>query len=179
MRKWKSGGCYSVLAVNRCMNCIGKSGGICVMWKSDMVIDLLIFSQDHINMTITEVGGKVWRLTGFYGRPERSLRCHSWTLLKRLVGMAHLPWVCIGDFDEILSDSDKFGGADRNWRTMSDFRETLEDCELENMGFIGPRFTWSNKKAGNALIMERLDRSFCHKGWKVLFPHSFVRHLDF
>ncbi|KAK2641359.1 hypothetical protein Ddye_023122 [Dipteronia dyeriana] len=120
-------------------------------------------------MKVSESGGTSWRLIGFYGHPDRSHRGHSWTLLRRLAGLFSLPWVCIGDLNEIICDNDKRGRTDRNWRVMSDFREALEDCELKDMGFIGPKFTWRNKRNGSSMIMERLDRSFCNRGRKNLF----------
>ncbi|KAK3187994.1 hypothetical protein Dsin_027555 [Dipteronia sinensis] len=62
---------------------------------------------------------------------------------------------------------------------MSDFREALEDSKLEDMGFQGPKYTWSNKREGPGLIMERLDRGMCNEEWRTLFQFFSVRHLDF
>ncbi|KAK2655842.1 hypothetical protein Ddye_008894 [Dipteronia dyeriana] len=41
---------------------------------------------------------------------------------------------------------------------MTEFRETTEECNLEDMGSVGLKFTWSNKKDGLANSMETLDR---------------------
>ncbi|KAK2663492.1 hypothetical protein Ddye_002066 [Dipteronia dyeriana] len=62
---------------------------------------------------------------------------------------------------------------------MSKFREALEDCGLEDMGFISPSFTWSNKMEGNYMIIKRIYRSFCNREWRGMFPHFSVRHIDF
>ena len=50
---------------------------------------------------------------------------------------------------------------------------------MEDMGFSGPIFTWSNKREGNSMILERLDRGLCNRGWKNLFSDSIIHHLDF
>ncbi|KAK2656063.1 hypothetical protein Ddye_009115 [Dipteronia dyeriana] len=142
-------------------------------------MDLSTYSQNHIDVKITDGYEKTWRLTGFYGHPNRRKMCHSWTLLRRLAGLTRLPWVCIGDFNKILCDNDKCGGVDRNWKSMSEIREALDDCGLEDMGFIGLSFTWSNKREGNSMIMERIDRSFYNREYMGMFPYFSARHLDF
>lgn len=49
---------------------------------------------------------------------------------------------------------------------MHRFKEALVDCNLEDLGFVGSRFTWSNK-----FTKERLDRGLSSSGWRALFPH--------
>ena len=46
-----------------------------------------------------------------------------------------------------------------------------------DLGFIGPSFTWSNKREGLANIRERLDQCLCDQGWQTLFPKDGVKHL--
>jgi hypothetical protein len=43
----------------------------------------------------------------------------------------------VGDFNEIISDSEKFGGARKPRGQMADFRRTLEHCQLSDLGFPG------------------------------------------
>ncbi|OMO77956.1 hypothetical protein CCACVL1_14735 [Corchorus capsularis] len=53
-----------------------------------------------------------WRFMSFYGHPETSRRSESWVLLKLLASRSSLPlpWMCAGDFNEILSNDEKIGG---------------------------------------------------------------------
>ena len=104
---------------------------------------------------------------------------HSWTLLKRLERLSILPWVCMGDFNEIMGDEEKFGGLQKNWKAITDFREIIKECSLEDMGFVGPCFTWSNKREGSGQVMKRLDRGLCSRDWRRLFPQFVVKHLEF
>ncbi|KAL0006038.1 hypothetical protein SO802_013599 [Lithocarpus litseifolius] len=46
-----------------------------------------------------------------------------------------------------------------------------------DMGFSGPRYTWTNKRDINDLILERIDRFFMNPSWCVLYPHAKVTHL--
>ena len=56
-------------------------------------------------------------------------------------------WICLGDFNEIAFDNEKLGGGSRNWRRiLMNFHGAIKGCELENMGFARPPFTWSNKR---------------------------------
>jgi hypothetical protein len=38
------------------------------------------------------------------------------------------------------------------------FRECLEDCQLTDLGFTGPKLTWNNKQVGEDNVRVRLDR---------------------
>ncbi|KAL5819516.1 hypothetical protein ACOSQ4_023358 [Xanthoceras sorbifolium] len=145
-----------------------------------------ITDTDRMEVLIVRLGflvtyhvNKVWRLTGFYGNPNASQRIHSWTLLRRLRGLSSLPWLCGGDFNEILSDSEKMGGSFRLDSLIRNFRSLLYDCDLFDLGFRGPSFTWSNKQEGSNLIQERLDRCLCDLSWHCLFGESKVTNLGF
>ena len=93
-----------------------------------------------------------WRLTGFYGRPEEQRKQESWQFLKHLHSRDDVPWVCIGDFNEILSASKKQGRLLRHPRFMEEFRSTLLHCGLVDMGYKGNIFTWRNGRPGAVFV---------------------------
>jgi hypothetical protein len=62
---------------------------------------------------------------------------------------------------------------------MQGFRDALDDCELQDIGFVGPNFTWCNKREGSAMVQERLDRVVCNFQWVNLFPRAKVSHLEY
>lgn len=51
----------------------------------------------------------VWRYTGFYGYLEESNKQLSWNLLSNLNNQFELPWLCGGDFNEIMDETEKKG----------------------------------------------------------------------
>ena len=55
---------------------------------------------------------------------------------------------------------------------MEAFRQILEVCGLTDLGYIGPKFTWTNCQDRNSFIKERLDRGVCNMAWRNLFPES-------
>lgn len=89
----------------------------------------------------------------------------------------HLPWVCAGDFNEILYAHEKAGMAVRSQRQMDGFRQVLSTCDLADLGFEGPAFTWCNGRTGGTMIRERLDRCVANGSWLASFPMARVYHL--
>ena len=47
----------------------------------------------------------------------------------------------MGDFNDILTMSEKLGGSTRQGNLMQAFQKTLEACELTDLGFVGPKYT--------------------------------------
>ncbi|KAK3218312.1 hypothetical protein Dsin_012282 [Dipteronia sinensis] len=160
------------------MNYVGHSGGICMLWMGNISVDLLSYTQSHIDVQVVSHGLKTWRLTGFYGHPEATQRHHSWALLWCLSEVVDLPRLCVGDFNEILCNSEKEGGLERSHLLLDNFRKALNYCGLEDLGFLGPQFTWSNRRNDNQLIQEWLDRGVSTFNWNQMFPFSSVKHLD-
>ncbi|KAK2638011.1 hypothetical protein Ddye_025806 [Dipteronia dyeriana] len=90
-----------------------------------------------------------------------------------------LPWLCRGDFNELLSRQEKRGGSEKSLSGMLQFRAALDFCELDDMGFMGPNFTWNNKRHDKANIQERLDRLLAKHNWKDKFENNRMEHLGF
>ena len=88
--------------------------------------------------------------------------------------MVDLPWLMVGDFNEILSNNEKEGGNIRPQRCMQQFRDCLFDCNLEDLGFIGDKFTWRRGR-----IRERLDRAVSNQRWRDMIPLAMVINKDF
>lgn len=83
----------------------------------------------------------------------------------------------MGDFNEITKSFKKKGGRLRSERQMKDFRTTLEDCGLNDLGFIGRWFTWERGRFAATNIRERLDRGVATLGWVSIFPYYQLEHL--
>ena len=49
--------------------------------------------------------------------------------------------MCIGDFNEIVEQGEKVGGALRCDGQMEQFRNVLKYCGLSDLGFKGSKFT--------------------------------------
>jgi exonuclease III len=152
---------------------IGKSGGLALLWGDEIIVDIQNYSHRHINGVIkTPMVDVQWKFTGFYGHPDVNKRQESWDLLKVLKQFSPNPWICIGDFNEVISNEEKWGGSNRSSSQMRRFQLALEECELSDMGFRGPKYTWSNCRESWDYIKERLDRGLANTAWCDLFPSA-------
>nr|POE90757.1 hypothetical protein CFP56_27341 [Quercus suber] len=119
-----------------------------------------------------------WRLTGFYGHPDTNKREETWTLLESLGRSNTLPWLCLGDYNEILSQTEKAGGRLRPARQMDRFRMAISHCGFLDLGYRGSPFTWSRNHPTEGRIRIRLDRALATVAWKSKFPGASVQHLS-
>lgn len=139
---------------------MGKSGGLAVFWNEGISIEILEADQTHIDTLVRGgVSTDWWHFTGFYWAPETLRRDESWALLRMIRGRSNLPWLIIGDFNKIVSESEKEGGSIRPRRHMKRFSDTINWCGLRDLGFVGPKFTWLYQRADGSQIRERLDRA--------------------
>jgi hypothetical protein len=153
---------------------VGKSGGLAFLWNAESEVEIFNFSRRHINIVVKDrENNPWWKLTGFYGNPDSTKRADSWELLKFLCTCHPVPWLCAGDFNEVVTQDEKEGSNLRKESQMTGFRETLEACRLGDLGYSGSLFTWSNRRSDGTFTKERLDRAVANQEWCSLFP-SFV-----
>ncbi|KAA3477739.1 reverse transcriptase [Gossypium australe] len=137
------------------------------------------YSKSHIDAVVEEEdGAKTWRFTGFYGEPVEQNRRTLWELLRGLQNGNNLPWLVVGDFNEILFSFEKQGGRIREERQIDAFRKTLDDCELADLGFSEQWYTWERGRLVSNNIREQLDRGVVNTRWWELFPNFEVCHLQ-
>ena len=153
-------------------------GGLALYWPADMKVDVQTFLASHIDVIIDLGVNDTWRFTGFYGDPETANRESSWSLLRLLSHQFNLPWVCMGDFNEILFAEEKQGWLIRLERRMQGFRDALDFCRLRDLGFNGFPFTWCNRRPGGQNVWIRLDRGVASVEWILRFLTARIHHLD-
>ena len=143
----------------------GRSGGLLMMWGRHISMVELSVTNNHIDVMVE--GDKKWRFTGIYGEPNWDWKERTWTKLRDLHELVKIPWLVLGDFNEILLNSEKEGGNPRPVRFMQDFQDCLDHCGLSDMEFVGDKYKWRRGK-----IRERLDRSVSSSEWRNLFPFA-------
>ena len=82
----------------------------------------------------------------------------------------------MGDFNELLSNEEKLGGAVRSDSTFWDFRNLVDNCKIRDMRSSGNPLSWVGKR-DNEWVQCRLDRCFGNDEWYRLFPRSHVEYM--
>jgi endonuclease/exonuclease/phosphatase family metal-dependent hydrolase len=137
---------------------------------------ILLYSQYHIDMIVNDGQADPWRLTSVYGEAQTSERQKNWDMLKFIKASSPLPWLCIGDFNEVLPRSEHQGVQERSYSQIACFRDAMDVCELNNLGFEGRAWTFEKKVAGGSYCRVRLDRALATGEWCTWFPSATVRH---
>jgi hypothetical protein len=75
----------------------------------------------------------------------------------------------MGDFNEVFWGFEHFSTHARSERQMADFRDTLFDCDLTDIGFSGLPYTYDNGRDGDANVKVRLDRAVADSAWRHAF----------
>ena len=60
---------------------------------------------------------------------------------------------------------------------MELFRNALEVCNLSDLGYSGPRFTWTNQQPDGNFTKVKLDRAVANTQWCQLFTGASVQVL--
>ncbi|XP_040994390.1 uncharacterized protein LOC121240940 [Juglans microcarpa x Juglans regia] len=153
------------------VNAKGSSGGLAMMWNSEMDIEVLTYTSFHISVQVKNSNlGKLCTIIGFYEHPVTAKREGSWQLLRLLQPKDNIPWLCMGDFNEIMYQHEKWGGAQRSFTQMQGFKNALQDSDLCDLGYHGIKYTWSNNRAGSDFTKERLDRVCANTLCITMFP---------
>ena len=97
--------------------------------------------------------------------------------MKTVAHLHNLPWLMLGDFNEVLCGEDKFGGNHVNLNKALEFKNFLDECNMLDLGFAGPKYMWTNRRPISDLILERIDQCFANSVWRVLFPEALVTYL--
>ena len=161
-----------------CVEPVGKSGGLAIFWKAGMDLEIVYSDKNVIaSLVYSNPPSSPWLFLLIYGPPHLNGRARFWKCLEELVNAFAGPWLVMGDFNCVDSNLDKRGGRYLGEASTRSFSNFVHATGAIDLGFIGSRFTWSNKHEGLANIKERLDKAVCNQEWQRLFPRAGVKHL--
>ncbi|XP_074374118.1 uncharacterized protein LOC141714500 [Apium graveolens] len=148
----------------------GRGGGLAVLWKGPLQCQISGYSQHHIDVVFLENNVESWRLSCYYGHPERTRRRESWALICKLASISVLPWWIWGDFNDLMNVEDKKGRSQYHQYLFDGFSKTIHDCNLSELPLGGGKFTWERSRGTKAWVREKLDRGFAFASWWKKFP---------
>uniref|UniRef100_A0A803NVQ6 Chloride channel protein n=1 Tax=Cannabis sativa TaxID=3483 RepID=A0A803NVQ6_CANSA len=158
---------------------VGLSGGLFLLWTSDLDVTIINYSLNHIHCFISSDSFSSFNFTAFYGAPNPANRPQTWELLSRIgLSCISVPWCVLGDFNDFLTWEDK---SSRNLGNGPSplFRTFINKFDLQVLQPAGQALTWTNNSQGNRRTLERLDWAVGNSPWHCQFPNSILNHLDF
>jgi exonuclease III len=155
-----------------------RAGGLTLMWMEHLNISIKSYSLNHIHgICDDEENGEVWDLTSIYGHPEEHHKKKTWDLIDSLGRQISGRWLCCGDFNDILDSQEKKGGNSRSQSQFAAGRQVVARWSLNDLGYEGYPFTWTNGREEEENIQCRIDRGFGNEAFINRFAPIKVCHL--
>jgi hypothetical protein len=152
---------YSKHTINCSVLGGGRAGGLAIFWNHcTLNVDIKLSDLNYIDIFIsTPDNPHFWRATGLYGYPQTQNKYLTCQLINDL-SCTNIcsKWLLFGDLNLVLNNEEKLGGNPLDPNLTTSFRNTLSHCDLQDLGYTGNIFTWTNKHQGDNLIQCRLDR---------------------
>lgn len=161
-----------------CVSSEGHSGGLGLWWR-DCTTTLISYSSHHILIEVQDdmETGSTWHACRIYGWADHQNKSKTWELMGKIRRDTRGPLIMFGDFNEIHAHHEKEGGCRRHDKEITAFRDRINSCGLNNLGFRGCSFTWCRGLSRSSMIRERQDRFLACGGWLDLFEFFEVRHF--
>ncbi|KAE8665649.1 putative UDP-Glycosyltransferase superfamily protein [Hibiscus syriacus] len=166
---------------------VGEDGSSDQMLKDfvecALMTDALLDERQHL--TLSEAGGSGYRTSCVFSRkpPDSS----KWLVMRLLTpplngngndnGYSMVVYWLLWGIDHYSSPT-FLGSCLRRAGQMASFRDCLEDCELQDLGYFGRWYTWECGRTVQTNVRERLDRAVCTSTWRNMFSDTQVYHLD-
>lgn len=116
-------------------------------------------------------------LNCMYGALSEERWVNQWAYLDALSNRYNCPWIILGYLNFILRQEEKLGGNLIAQSHLDDANDHVGKLDMSSVNFVGNPYTWSNKRSGTDLILERLDRAMANTEWFSYFPNVIVYHL--
>lgn len=154
-RDWQRGTCPLLERRNQCRN--------------------HFFLQNYIDMKLI-YEGKNFFANFIYADTDHIQRKALWGTLTNLSTARNSPWFLTGDFNDIVSNQEKYGGAVRVEGTFIDFRTFHSECDLFDIPHCGEFLSWRGVR-GDQVVKCRLNRAIANSDWFELFQAGSVEYL--
>lgn len=156
-----------------CVEARGKSGGLALFWTDEVQVQIMSSSQNIIHTSVlVNSSGVLFDSSYVYGNPTFQQRRGLWSRLLAQQIDKHVPWCCLGDFNELLSHFEKDGIRPFHPGRANLFRDFLNLSGLMDLDLNGCRYTWSSNPRNGVITKEKLDRVLLNWPWRQSFPHA-------
>nr|GMC69261.1 uncharacterized protein LOC109193611 [Ipomoea batatas] len=88
-----------------------------------------------------------------------------------------LPWVAVRDFNSVASRDEVSCLEGFQEQQSREFLEWIDNENLIDLGFLGPKFTWKRGANSESFRYVRLFRALCSERWLDMLPTAGVTNL--
>ncbi|XP_073294463.1 uncharacterized protein [Primulina huaijiensis] len=118
-------------------------------------------SDQVISARIIFLKSKFMFLASFvYGLNTNCQKRMLWNELSDFGSNYHVPWMLLGDFNNVLSQEEKQGGLQVKNYEIKDFATCVNDNDLSDLNYIGCFYTWLSPN-----VCSKLDRVLVNNHW--------------
>lgn len=150
-----------------------ESNKIWFFWNVGTTVTTIVDHPQFLNVRVEDPRpSHPFYLTFFYASCEAATRWDLWAGLHHISFHMDDPWLIRKDFNVITHDGERTGQNTCDWGTTT-FFDMMLDCRLDDGGFLGNIYTWSNGK-----VRKRLDRVLINSTAVVFCRQLIVRHLN-
>ncbi|KAK9666305.1 hypothetical protein RND81_14G175900 [Saponaria officinalis] len=136
----------------------GFSGGIWLYWRPEIVNVVPVYEHSQfITVEVSRTGEVPSFFTAVYASPDPTNRRELWFELENFAHTNSCPWMLAGDFNETRSLSKRYGGNSSMAKRCENFDNWIENCELIELEFAGPSYTWAQGNSLETRQSARLD----------------------
>ncbi|KAL1218824.1 hypothetical protein V5N11_033096 [Cardamine amara subsp. amara] len=150
---------------------VGLSGGLALFWKNSIDINVVYHDARLVDCFMNEKTSPFY-LSCIYCDPNPQFRSELWERLQWTVTTRNKPWLMLGDFNQIRTNSEKLGGHFRDEETFREFNTTLDICDMLELKHKGNKFSWSGNESliqdevrKTELIQCCLDKVLANTEW--------------
>lgn len=112
------------------MDPIGLSGGLWVLWDDCKCnVDVVRTTEQSVAMIIRVPSSSYstpWLFSAIYASLTLYKCMHLWSHLTNVASKYNMPWLVMGDFNELLDTTDKLGGRPLIASRVHAFHECLD-----------------------------------------------------
>lgn len=117
----------------------GAFGGLYVLWNNDISVQTIARSPQELYLFVkVNQFTQPFMITAIYSKPYSSFKTLLWDNLKNFYSNYLGPHLVLGDFNDIIYSTEKFGVLEPSEKRMLNFRLNLEACNMLDLGFLAP-----------------------------------------
>ncbi|XP_058763491.1 uncharacterized protein LOC131636928 [Vicia villosa] len=155
-----------------------ENGRIWLMWNfQEIELRIVQLGEQYIHAEVSDLNhNTLYCLTVVYACNQLEKRKVLWNVMESLGTNNNHPWIAMGDFNNVITTKDRFGGNSVTEKEYRDLSHMMHTCGLYEAETRGGHFTWSNNHTTD-VIYSRIDHMLGNLAWFQRYPEAIVEVL--